>query len=307
MKNIYRMQIAIVVFLLLGTTVYGQQQAQYSQFMYNTLMVNPAYAGTRGKLGAYFIHRSQWVGIEGAPRTENFGFSAGVGEMIGLGLNVINDRLGPSNLTSITAAGSVKVPLNNNIKLSVGLNLGLNVLNIDWTEGQSKSSTDVAFHNNIDNRVRPVIGAGLYLYSDHWYFGLSSPTFIQKDTYGKTGEAAIDSRIHLYAMAGYVFYVSPNVKLKPSLLMKGVKGAPLTLDIALNAQIQNKYTMGLGYRNHDAVYILLGYTFFKSLFVGYSYDLNLSKLRSYNSGSHDIMIQYTLWPKKNGAVSPRFF
>lgn len=308
MKILKEIQIGFVGCLLLASTqAFSQQQAQYSQYMYNTLMVNPAYAGTRGSLEAYFIHRSQWVGLKGAPRTENFGISGGIGEIIGLGLNVVNDRLGPSNLTTITAAVSAKISLNDRMKLSLGLNGGIDLLNIDWSKGKSQAAWDEQMHNNIRNRVRPRIGAGVYLYSDNWYFGLSAPTFIQNDKYAKSGEAEIDPRMHFYAMAGYVFYVGSNVKLKPAMLMKGVEGAPITFDISLNANFRKHYTVGLGYRNHDAVYILLGYSFFKSFFIGYSYDLNVSKLRGYNSGSHDIILKYTLWPKDKGAFSPRFF
>lgn len=307
MKNNRIIVLLSVACILISATTFGQQQAQYSQYMYNTLMVNPAYAGTRGRLETYFIHRSQWVGLKGAPRTENFGISGDVGKGIGVGLNVINDQLGPSNLTTITAAASAKIPLTDQLKLSIGIDVGLDLLSVHWSEGQMQNSSDELMYGDIKNRARPIVGAGVYLYSDHWYFGIAAPTFIHKGKYGKEEGANINSRLHLYALAGYVFNVGTNTKLKPSMLMKGVKGAPVSFDVSLNAQFKDKYTVGLGYRIHDAVYLMLGYTFIKSFYIGYSYDLNVSKLRGFNSGSHDIILKYTLWNKENGAVSPRFF
>lgn len=298
----------VLLGVILGvSTINAQQQAQYTQYMYNTLMVNPAYAGTAHKLEATFIHRSQWVGLDGAPQTQNFGVNAAIKDVIGLGLNVTNDKLGPERQTAITAAVAAKIKLSNKIKLSLGVNGGMDLINVDWSMGQAKSDNDVAFDQNIKNRVRPVVGAGLYLYSDNWYVGLSSPTFIQKDKYGNLGEAAIDNRTHFYMIAGYVFDVGENLKLKPALLAKAVAGAPITADLSLNALIKEQFTVGAGYRYNDAASILLGYTFKNMLFLGYSYDINLTKLRKYNSGSHDIMIKYNFWEKNAVARSPRFF
>lgn len=285
----------------------AQQQVQFTQYMYNTMMVNPAYAGTGGKLEALFIHRSQWVGLSGAPQTQNFGVNGTVGKIVGLGLNVVNDRIGPSNQTFITGAVSARIPLSEKIRLSVGLNGGMDIVNVDWSKGQAQSDNDAVMLNNIRNRVRPVVGAGIYLYADNWYFGLSSPTFIQKDSYGKWNEAEIDPRVHWYAIAGYVFSIGDNVKLKPAVLAKMVKGAPITADVSLNTLIKEQFTVGVGYRYHDALSILLGYTIKNSFFIGYSYDINLTKLRRYNSGSHDITLKYTLLDKKVAARSPRFF
>lgn len=306
MKNFKKLLLLIVV-VLTATLSNAQQQVQFSQYMYNTQMVNPAYAGTQGRLEAYFIHRSQWVGLEGAPHTQNFGVSGSIHENLALGLNVVNDKIGPANLTMFNASISSKIALSKEISLSFGINGGIDMVNVDWSKGNSMSDNDDAIGNNIKNRVRPVVGAGLYLYSDNWYFGLSTPSFIHKDKYAKVDEAHIDPKIHLYALAGYVFYVGENVKLKPTILAKGVRGAPISFDLSLNALFQDKYTAGLGYRYNDAVYLMLGYTFKKSFFIGYSYDMSVTKLRNYNSGSHDIMLKYTLWSKNIGVVTPRFF
>lgn len=305
-KKIMKSLLALYV-LMFAFQSTAQQQVQFTQYMYNTMMVNPAYAGTGGTLEALFIHRSQWVGLSGAPQTQNVGVNAAAGKIMGVGLNFINDRIGPSNQTFITASVAARIPLSEKIKLSVGLNGGMDMINIDWSKGQAQSENDAMMINNIRNRVRPVFGAGAYLYADNWYFGISSPTFIQRDRYGETGEAAINNNVHWYIIGGYVFNIGDNVKLKPAVLAKIVKGAPFTADLSLNTLIKEQFTIGAGYRYHDAVSVLLGYTLKRSFFIGYSYDINLSRLRSYNSGSHDIILKYTFFRKDMAARSPRFF
>jgi type IX secretion system PorP/SprF family membrane protein len=293
--------------ILLMSESNAQQQVQFTQYMYNTMMVNPAYAGTGSQLEALFIHRSQWVGLAGAPQTQNVGVHGAAGKIMGVGLNFTNDRIGPANQSFLTASLAARIKLSEKIKLSVGLNGGMDFVNVDWSKGQAQSENDAAMMNNIRNRVRPVFGAGVYLYADNWYFGVSSPTFIQRDRYGDGDEASINNTVHWYAIAGYVFNIGDNVKLKPAVMTKIVKGAPITADVSLNTLIKEQFTVGLGYRYHDAMSILLGYTLKRMLFIGYSYDINLTKLRGYNSGSHDIILKYNLVKKDVAARSPRFF
>lgn len=306
-KTVIKRYILIICGIILVLKANAQQQVQYTQYMYNTMMVNPAYAGTGSRLEALFIHRSQWVGLDGAPQNQNFGVNGAVGKVLGLGLNFVNDRIGPSNHTFLTASVSARIALSEKINLSAGLNGGMDIVNVDWSKGQIQSDNDAAMMNNVRNRVRPVIGAGLYLYSDNWYFGFSSPTFIQRDSYGEWNEAEIHPRIHWYAIAGYVFRIGENVKLKPAVLAKMVKGAPFTADVSLNTLIKEQFTVGVGYRYHDAMSFLLGYTIKRSFFIGYSYDINLTRLRNYHSGSHDIILKYSLLKKDVAARSPRFF
>lgn len=307
MKTMKINRYLLPLLFLFSMNAIAQQQVQFTQYMYNTMMVNPAYAGTGSVLEALFIHRSQWVGLDGAPRTQNVAVHGAAGKIVGVGLNFVNDRIGPANQAFVTASLAARIPLSEKIKLSVGLNGGMDIVNVDWTKGQWQSDNDAAMMNNIRNRVRPVLGAGVYLYADNWYFGLSSPTFIQRDRYGDWDEASINNAVHWYAIAGYVFNIGENVKLKPALLAKVVKGAPFTMDVSVNTLIKEQFTVGAGYRYNDAVSLLLGYTFKRSFFIGYSYDINLSRLRTYNSGSHDIILKYNLYKKDMAARSPRFF
>lgn len=302
-----RKRLMTMLAILISMNGFGQQQVQFTQYMYNTMSVNPAYAGTSNKLEAYLIHRSQWVGIQGAPSSQNFGVQGAVGERLGLGLSVINDKIGPTNECYINANAAVRLKLADKVKLSLGLTGGIDVLNVDWTKGQYQSDQDELMQSNIQNRVKPLIGAGSYLYGDNWYFGISSPNFIQKDQFGREGEAMINTNVHWYFIGGYVWTISDALKFKPAVLGKMVKGAPVTFDVSANFLIKEQFTAGLAYRYNDAVSILAGYTFKRSFFLGYSYDMTLTKLRKYGSGSHDIIFKYTLFNKTQVARSPRFF
>lgn len=307
LNNSLKNKVLVISTLLWSSVTFGQQQVQFTQYMYNTMSINPAYTGTGTKLEAYAIHRSQWLGISGAPSTQNFGVQGAINNKLGLGLSVVNDKIGPSNQVYVNASAAVRLKLAQKVNLSIGLNGGLDVLNVDWSKGLTNSNNDMTMQTNIRNRVRPLIGAGTYLYSDKWYFGFSSPNFVKKDEFGREDEASINSNVHWYVMGGYVMNISDNVKFKPAALVKLVTGAPVTVDLSANFMIQNAYTVGAAYRYNDAASLLLGYTFKSAFFIGYSYDITLTKLRKYNSGSHDIILKYTLFSKNQVARSPRFF
>src|SRR5690606_8825259 len=157
-----------------GQLLLAQQQPEYTQYMYNTMAINPAYAGSNGPLEASLLHRSQWVGIDGAPKTQSFGLHGKLGKRVGLGLNALNDKIGPSNQFAINAAFAYHLITGRNTHLSLGVNAGLDVLNVNWSKGQYYDPNDVLFNANI-NEVRPLIGAGALFYSDQWYIGVSSP------------------------------------------------------------------------------------------------------------------------------------
>lgn len=308
MKALKNTQILLIgLVLMLVSSLHAQQQVQYTQYMYNTMSVNPGYTGTSNKLEAYLIHRSQWVGMSGAPNSQNFGIQGAVSNRLGLGFSAIKDKLGPTNAVYLNASAAVRLNLAPRVKLSIGINGGIDVLSVNWSSGQVLNENDPGLLNNIQNRVRPLVGAGLYLYGDNWYAGLSSPSFIKADRYNSGNTVAINSVIHWYFIGGYVFNLTDNLKFKPAILGKLVQGAPLTLDVSANFLIQEKYTVGLAYRYKDAASILAGITFKKSFFLGYSYDFSVTKLRSYNSGSHDIIFRYTLFDKTQNIRSPRFF
>ncbi len=308
MKALKNTQILLTgLALVLVLSLHAQQQVQYTQYMYNTMSVNPGYTGTSNRLEAYLIHRSQWVGLSGAPNSQNIGIQGAVSDKIGIGFNAIKDRLGPSNQVFLNASAAVRLNLSPRTKLSIGINGGIDVLSVNWSSGQVLNENDPGLLNNIQNRVRPLVGAGLYVYGDKWYAGVSSPSFIKADRYNSGSTVAINSVIHWYVIGGYVFNLTDRLKFKPAVLAKLVQGAPLSVDVSANFLFQEKYTVGLAYRYNDAGSILAGITFKKSFFLGYSYDFSVTRLRKYNNGSHDIIFRYTLFDKTQNIRSPRFF
>lgn len=295
-----------------GFVSFAQQDAQFTNYMYNTININPAYAGSRDVLSVFGLYRTQWVGLEGAPQTGTFSINTPIGESRwGAGLGVINDRIGPSDETNIALDASYSVPLNENYKLSFGLKLSANFLNIDFNKLNIYNNFDPKFKENL-NRFSPNIGTGLYLHSDNTYIGLSVPNFLETkhfDAYaGPTAiSATAKERMNFYLIAGHVFELSESLKFKPAGLAKVVTGAPLQVDLTGNFMINDKFVLGLAYRWSAAISGLVGFQANRALFIGYGYDRETTKLANFNSGSHEIFIRYEFFKKFDKIVSPRFF
>jgi type IX secretion system PorP/SprF family membrane protein len=307
-----RTKILIIVLMFTGFVSFAQQDAQFTNYMYNTININPAYAGSRDVLSVFGLYRTQWVGLEGAPQTGTFSVNTPIGESRwGAGLGVINDRIGPSNETNIALDASYSVPLNENYKLSFGLKLSANFLNIDFNKLNIYNNFDPKFKENL-NRFSPNIGAGLYLHSENTYIGLSVPNFLETkhfDAYaGPTAiSATAKERMNFYLIAGHVFELSESLKFKPAGLAKVVTGAPLQVDLTGNFMINDKFVLGVAYRWSAALSGLVGFQANRALFIGYGYDRETTKLANYNSGSHEIFIRYEFFKKFDKIVSPRFF
>ncbi|WP_339894878.1 type IX secretion system membrane protein PorP/SprF [uncultured Algibacter sp.] len=299
--------ILVVFTALLSFETQAQQDPQYTQYMYNTMSVNPGYAGQRNVLSATALYRTQWVGIDGAPKTITFGIHSPLkNERIGLGLNIVSDQLGPAEETSIDANVSYTIPVDESgdLELSFGLKGGLHILDTDWSKGRFQNS-DRLFNENID-LISPTLGAGLYLHSEKWYLGLSVPNILNTEYYDDFQESIATERLHYFLIGGYVFDLSDNTKLKPAFLVKGVSGAPLIADLSVNALFNDKFTLGLAYRWDDSVSGLVGFQINPGLFLGYAYDATTTALNNYNSGTHEIMLRFEL-QQIGKILSPRFF
>jgi type IX secretion system PorP/SprF family membrane protein len=308
------MRTKIIGLLLLLSTIEGfaQQDAQYTQYMYNTIVVNPAYAGSRQAMSIFALHRNQWVGIEGAPVTNSFSINTPINESkVGLGLSFVNDQIGPSDENNIAVDFSYTIPVNYQYKMSFGLKASANLLNVDFTK-LDQYPGDPIFEENIDNKFSPNIGVGFYLHSDKAYFGLSAPNLLETQhfdgsaTSNGTSHVATE-RINYYLIAGYVFDLSPSVKFKPSLQTKYVQGAPLQVDLSANFLMNEKFVAGLAYRWSAAVSAMVGFQASDSFFIGYGYDFDTTDLEDYNSGSHEIFLRFELFNKFDKITSPRFF
>jgi type IX secretion system PorP/SprF family membrane protein len=301
-----------LIVVLFTITSYAQQDAQYTQYMYNTIVVNPAYAGSRQSMSIFALHRTQWVGMEGAPVTNSVSINTPFNDSkVGLGLSFVNDQIGPSVENNIAVDFSYTIPVSYKYKMSFGLKGSANLLDVDFTKLDYYPGNPI-FENNIDNKFSPNIGIGFYLHSDNSYFGISAPNLIETEHFDKSATSSSTShvaseKINYYLIAGHVFDLNPNLKLKPSLLTKYVQGAPLQVDISANFMINEKFTAGVAYRWSAAMSAMVGFQASQSWFIGYGYDFDTTELAQYNSGSHEIFLRFELFNSYDKIISPRFF
>lgn len=294
------------------TMLHAQQDAQYTNYMYNTMNINPAYAGSRGNLSVFGLHRTQWVGLDGAPTTNTFAIHSPFRESnVGVGLSFMNDVIGPSDESTISADFSYTINTSDTYKLAFGLRATAHLLNVDFSKLHIYNQGDALAQYNIDNRFSPNFGAGAYWYSEDTYFGISIPNMLETQHFDKTQVAYSATsvpyeRMHYHIIGGKVFDINSDIQFKPAFLAKIVEGAPLQLDLSANFMFQEKFTLGAAYRWDAAMSALAGFQVNDNWFIGYGYDAEVTKLANYNSGSHELFLRYEFSRKKQVA-SPRFF
>lgn len=299
--------VLLLLFFSCNTALWAQQDPQYTQYMYNPININPAYAGSRGVTSIFGIYRTQWVGLTGAPVTSAVSLNAPVGKNVGLGLSVVNDKIGPTDTNIISGDFSYTIRASDTYKLAFGVKASLNLFSVDFTKLNIYDPGDPRFQNNISNQLKPNIGAGAFLYSENTYVGLSIPFILETDHYDHNDITVAKQKFHSYLMAGHVFDLAYNLKFKPAGLVKVVEGAPLQVDLTANVLINDKLTLGLAYRWDAALSALVGFQISDSLFAGYTYDMETTKLAEYNSGSHEIFLRFELFRKYDKVMNPRFF
>jgi len=298
----------LVIILFTSHYMSAQQDAQYTQYMYNPSIINPAYAGSRDAMSIFGLYRSQWVGLDGAPQTGTFSLHTPIeNSKLGLGFSLVNDRIGPSDETNLAADISYTIDVSYRYKLAFGVKASANLLNVDYTKLDIFDPSDPRFQENVENQFSPNVGAGVYLYSDNTYVGLSAPALLETKNYDGSSTYVAKEKIHYYLMAGHVFDLDYNLKFKPSALVKMTEGAPLQVDLSANFLFNEKFTAGVAYRWSAALSALVGFQINDGLFVGYAYDAETTKLANYNSGSHEVFLRFELFKKYNKIVSPRFF
>ncbi len=296
----------LLLVVLLSTVGFAQQDPQYTQYMYNALTVNPAYAGQRDVFSITGLYRTQWVGLDGAPKTQTLGIHSPLrNENIGLGLSIVNDQLGPSSETYIDANFSYSIPIGNyDTELSFGIKGGIHLLDINWSKGRFQNP-DRLFNENI-SLFSPTVGAGLYLHAHSWYIGLSVPNMITTEHYDDFQESVAIERLHYFLTGGYVFELSDTTKFKPAFLLKSVSGAPLIADVSANFLLNEKLTIGVAWRWDDSISGLVGFQINEGLMIGYAYDATTSGLNNYNTGTHEVMLRFEI-QQIGKFISPRFF
>ncbi|MDW5289384.1 type IX secretion system membrane protein PorP/SprF [Formosa sp. PL04] len=314
----------IVAIALLSCTVgMAQQLPQFTQYMYNTMSINPAYTGSRETLSVVGLHRSQWVGIEGAPTTQTLSVSSPLdNEKMGIGGSFIHDELGAENFNYLYASFSYTIKTGENSKLAFGINAGFTQYSLDQDFRLENPNDPVIY--GIEDRWDPNIGAGLYWHSTRWYVGLSTPRILNNN-YATNGYEALE-RISYYLTGGYVFNLGDYTKFKPAFLIKATNGAPLSYDLTANFLFYEKLWLGAGFRNNsgvngiqtngvsdytfngtNAIGALIDFQVSKQIRIGYTYEFPInSEIKNYQSGTHEIMLMFELF-KERRIKSPRYF
>lgn len=299
-------RVLLSVFLLTAALSYAQQDAQFTQYMYNTISINPAYAGSRGAMSIFALHRTQWVGLDGAPVTNAVSINTPLNESnLGLGISLINDRIGPTHENTLSADLSYTIPTSETYKLSFGIKATANLFDLDVNK-LNPVDDDPSLHD-YNNKFSPNIGAGVYYHSDKAYVGLSVPNFIETNRYDDNEVRIFKEKINYYLIAGYVIDLNNFAKFKPALLTKMVEGAPLQVDVSGNLLFNDKFVIGVAYRWSAALSAMVGFQVSDALYIGYGYDYETTELNNYNSGSHEVFLRYELFNKNKKMTTPRFF
>ena len=291
--------IAPFLFLLSFWSAYAQQDVQFSDYKLNMSSFNPAFAGYFDG-SVLLIHRSQFVGIEGAPESQNLNVNIPLTEKMGMGFNVINEKLGVTKEQLLTADYSYSIFTSDENMLSFGLKAGFSVLNVDYSLLSISDPTDPSFMNNIEDKVSPRIGVGLLFTTPDWFIGLSTPNFIKENYNPTVTSANATTKPHIYMTGGFQTPLSNELILKPSVLAKSVSNSPLAVDLALNFEYLQKFRFGTSYRWDAAITGIVGIDFLDNFQAGYAYDHNISGMGKYAPSSHQFYLKFTF--KKSGEM-----
>jgi type IX secretion system PorP/SprF family membrane protein len=302
MKKLYSLLV------LLSISVWGQQEPQYTQYMFNPTVINPAYAGSTGYGSLFSMYRAQWVGLEGAPRTMNLGYHQPIeNSHLGIGANLLRDEIGPTSTTFAAVDVSYTIAFANESRLAFGIKAGGELFNIDNQKLKNFNPDDPFLQQNMVNQFSPNIGVGLYYYTENSYLGLSVPRLLETRFYDAIAYSETTRKQHVYFVGGKVYDLTYNLKFKPAFVSKIVAGAPLQLDLTANFLYNERFTMGVSYRWDAAVSALLGFKVNNRLSVGYGYDRETTRLANFNSGSHELFLQFDLLKNGQKVETTRFF
>ncbi|MBC3845870.1 type IX secretion system membrane protein PorP/SprF [Winogradskyella echinorum] len=299
-------KLSIIAVLLLALQMHGQQDPQYTQYMYNMNIINPAYAGSRENLSFGLLYRKQWKGIDGAPETGTFFAHSPVGNNLGLGMSVIADQIGPVKETNVYADVSYTLNLGGEHKLAFGVKGGVTLHNIGLNDLDVIDASDPFFSENV-NEMTPNIGAGFFYYTNNYYLSLSVPNLLSSVHLDANGFKLGSETQHYFFTGGYVFDLSENTELKPSFMVKSAFDAPTSFDVNVNARFYRTFEVGLSYRLDDSFSGLINFALTPSLRIGYAYDAITSDIKAYAPASHEIMLLFDLNFPTRVSRSPRYF
>ena len=289
-----------------NANVYGQQQIMFTQYMFNGLALNPAYAGSHETISATALARKQWTGLDGAPTTQTFSVHSPIrAQRMSLGLLALHDNIGVTDQTGIYGSYAYRIPVSKKGKLAFGLQGGISFYNAQFSK---VSSTDPVFANGDVREIHPSFGFGMYYNTERFYAGVSIPQLNQSSF--DRGNPDSDSRIvrHYFVTAGYVFDLNHSLKLKPNLLVKAVSGAPVEFDVNANLLIKDVVWVGLSWRSFDSIDAILQLQVTDQLQIGYAYDFaTTTDLSRVNGGSHELMLNYRFTFTRTRIITPRYF
>ncbi len=311
LRLIITLQISLMLFVY--QKAHAQTEPMYSQYMYNMLGVNPAYAGNREALSFNFFQRNQWNGIKGAPKTTSVSLDQSIKDgKIGWGMQVFDDRLGVEAATGFNGMLSTKIQVSEKGILSGGLSFGLMNYRINLNDVQNRNNPNDPSFVSINNPStwNPSLGMGVYYNTDRFYAGVSTPSILRSRLASyEDFISSIDksNAFHLFANTGYVFDVNEDLKLKPSTMIKMVSGAPIEADINLNVWLKDILGFGGSYRTGDAFVGMVELQATPNLRFGYAYDLPFNPLKYFTRGSNELMLRYEFGNNKTKIKSTRYF
>jgi type IX secretion system PorP/SprF family membrane protein len=309
MKKIY----ISAMLMFMSVIGYCQQDILVSQYMFNHLLLNPAYAGSKDYMMATLLYRKQWVDFKGAPTTQVASIHGPIGlSNLGWGALISHDKIGVTDRTDAYANVAYHLKVGKKMKLGVGLRAGGGFYSFKNSDLIYWDSNDPAFAGDKTSKFLPNVGAGAYLYGDKFYAGISVPTIISYDStkslsLNMSGNAVPNQVRHYFATAGVALELSPNVVLKPSVLVKYVQNAPVEADFNVNVLLAQMLWLGASLRTNDSFVAIAEFQLTKQLRLGYSYDFTTTDVKNYSNGSHEIMLGYDFGYDIMKIKTPRYF
>ena len=279
----------------------------YNQYIFNAYTINAAEAGIRAYGTASFLHRWQWVGVNGAPSTTSMGVETSFRTNWGFGLNAVNDRIGPETNQTVNLSVGYHINLSSKYNFALGLNGVANQRRLDAGSFNNVYDADDPDLQSI-NLFRPNVGGGMLIYSDHAFIGVSLPRMMQYKTTAGDANLALDQVRHLFIYTGRIFDMSEKVRLKPSVLMKVVGGAPVQFDVNGVVSLASIVDLGFNYRLGDGLGLISGITFKERFILNYAYEIPLTLIRNSSKQTHEIGVRYRFGKAHlENVQSPRFF
>lgn len=298
---------AVIVLTLLSYTItFAQQRVQFTQYMFNGLILNPAYAGAHEALSLTFIQRNQWAGVDHAPSTQTLSaHTLFMKKHIGLGVSIINDKIGVHKNQSALTNYAYHLKVGREAVLSMGLLAGIHSRKSDYTSLIGSSNNDPKLYNPLISHTYFDFGMGLYFRSPNFEFGISAPQLIPT-MYSVNDTISVQlSNANYFLFSKYRFKINENVDLEPGVLLKYLANVPLSFDLNMNVTFHQVLTTGVSYRKNESIDFLLRAQVTRQLQFGYAYDYPIQEIAKLSNGSHELMINYLFRYTRANVSSPR--